>query len=167
VELRAPVPGERRTLSALLRGTGRFRDSEVAVALELFDLGAGDPPADPSYRWLGAYRDGELAGAACFGPIPASDGTFDLYWIAVDASRQGQGIGSRLLDEVERRVRAHGGRLLVIETSSRDDYEGTRTFYMRRGYAEGARLRAFYAPDDDRVILTRRLAALANPVALP
>jgi hypothetical protein len=48
--------------------------------------------------------------------------------------------------------------MLVIETSSRSDYDATRTFYLRRGYVEAARVREFYAPHDDRIILTKRLA---------
>jgi hypothetical protein len=49
----------------------------------------------------------------------------------------------------------------VVETSSRPEYVATRAFYARRGYTEAARLRAFYAPGDDRVIFTKRLPARA------
>jgi hypothetical protein len=45
--------------------------------------------------------------------------------------------------------------MMLIETSSRTDYEATRTFYAARGYAEQARIRDFYAVDDDRVMLTK------------
>jgi hypothetical protein len=48
--------------------------------------------------------------------------------------------------------------MLVIETSSRSDYTATRGFYLKRGYVEAARVRDFYASDDDRIILTKRLA---------
>ena len=47
--------------------------------------------------------------------------------------------------------------MLVVETSSRSDYGNTRGFYGKRGYAESARVREFYAPGDDRVIFTKRL----------
>ena len=39
-----------------------------------------------------------------------------------------------------------GARMLVVETSSRPDYEDHAAFYARRGYAEAARIRDFYAP---------------------
>jgi hypothetical protein len=48
--------------------------------------------------------------------------------------------------------------MVVIETSSRADYAPTRRFYHKRGYLESARLRDFYAPGDDRVVLTKRVA---------
>ncbi len=104
-----------------------------------------------------------LSGYACYGPTPGTVGTFDLYWIAVHPSAQGTGGGRQLLREVEDRVTAEGGRMLIVETSSRADYEGTRRFYDRGGYREGARVRDFYAPQDDRVIYTRRFPP--RPVA--
>jgi GNAT superfamily N-acetyltransferase len=99
-----------------------------------------------------------LAGFAIYGPTMGTDRTYDLYWIAVDRSAQGTGCGSVLLSEVERRLEALHARMLVIETSSRSDYAATRTFYLRRGYVEAARVREFYARHDDRIILTKRLA---------
>ncbi len=100
----------------------------------------------------------QLVGFAIYGPTMGTDRTYDLYWIAVDRAAQGTGCGSVLLAEVERRLEALHARMLVIETSSRSDYTATRSFYLRRGYVEAARVREFYAPKDDRIILTKRLA---------
>jgi hypothetical protein len=47
--------------------------------------------------------------------------------------------------------------MLLVETSSRPDYSKTREFYARCGYTEAARIRDFYAPADDRIMLTTRL----------
>ena len=96
-------------------------------------------------------------GYACWGPTPGTQGTYDLYWIVVDPTWQGKGVGTQLLDAVERALLAAGGRLIVVETSSRDDYAPTRTFYERRGYAQAARLRGYYAPADDLVIYLKDL----------
>ena len=73
-------------------------------------------------------------------------------------SAQRHGSGSRLLSEVERRLSERGARLLVVETSSRDEYSKTREFYRARHLREVARMRDFYAPRDDRVIYTKSLA---------
>jgi ribosomal protein S18 acetylase RimI-like enzyme len=99
-----------------------------------------------------------LVGFACYGPSMGTDRTFDLYWIAVDRAAHGTGCGTVLLSEVERRLEALHARMLVVETSSRSDYAATRGFYVKRGYVEAARVREFYAPHDDRIILTKRLA---------
>jgi ribosomal protein S18 acetylase RimI-like enzyme len=165
MRLRHLRPTDRARLAELLVATGAFHADEVDVALSLFDLssregrnagGAEDASAD--YEFIGAYDDSErLMGYACFGPTPSTDGTYDLYWLAVDPAAQGQGAGRALVREVERLLGARGARLLVVETSSRADYAGTRAFYQATGYREVARVKDFYAPADDRIMLTTRL----------
>ena len=143
----------RERVAEILRSTENFRDEEIDVALELFD----ESFAGEDYLWLGAFSQ-ELVGFACYGPSMGTDRTFDLYWIAVDRAAHGTGCGTVLLSEVERRLEALHARMLVVETSSRSDYTATRGFYLKRGYVEAARVREFYAPHDDRIILTKRLA---------
>lgn len=152
-------PDDRARLAELLVATGAFHADEVEIALSLFDLSQrGDDAADTDYEFIGAYDDGDrLIGYACFGPTPSTDGTYDLYWLAVDPASQKQGAGRALVREVERVLRARGARLLMVETSSRDDYAGTRAFYRATGYAEAARVKDFYAPADDRIMLATRL----------
>ena len=111
----------------------------------------------PDYSFLGAFTlEDELVGYACFGPTPGTDRTYDPYWIAVHPVAHGAGIGTTFLTEVERRLQGQHARMLVVETSSRSDYTSTRGFSGRRGYTEAARVREFYAPGDDRIILTKR-----------
>lgn len=147
----------RSQLEEIVRATGVFSDAEVGVALELFDEGISAQTLD--YEFVGAFDAEQLVGYACFGATPSTDRTYDLYWIAVHPSAQRGGVGAALMSEVERRIEQRRARLLVIETSSRDDYQPTRRFYHKRGYEESARLRDFYAPGDDRVVLTKRVSA--------
>jgi ribosomal protein S18 acetylase RimI-like enzyme len=163
--------GHRGRLEEILASTGAFRDDEIQVALELFDESckpAVHVPFDPgagiaSYEFIGAFaREGELLGYACYGATPGTDRTYDLYWIAVHGQHQGEGAGSRLVDEVERRLLEREARLLVVETSARSSYAQTRLFYERRGYREHARLSDFYAPGDDRVIYAKHLQHLSS-----
>lgn len=120
-----------------------------------------DPDQADPYRFVVAADPTDAArvlGYACFGTTPLTKGTCDLYWIAVDPTLHGGGIGRALLDEVERVLREDGQHQLVIETSSRADYEPTRAFYLRVGYVEEARVRDFYARGDDKVFYVKRLA---------
>ena len=156
-------PRDRVRVAELLVSTGVFSDEEVAVALQLFDVsvngratGANDAPS-PDYEFTGAFEGKQLLGYACAGPTPATDGTFDLYWLAVDPAVQGKGVGRSIVRDVERQLRDRGARMLLVETSSRPDYSKTRAFYARCGYTEAARIRDFYAPADDRIMLTTRL----------
>ena len=163
-------PHHRARLAELLVDTGAFHGDEVDVALSLFDVSHGregttTADAPTGYEFVGAFEEERLLGYACFGATPATDGTFDLYWLAVDRTVQGRGIGRALVRAVEEKLIGRGGRLLVVETSSRPDYESTRRFYARSGYAEAARVRDFYAPADDRILLTTRLTTRDGGVA--
>ena len=148
--------GHRARIAEILVATNSFRDDEIDVALELFDESISH--RSPDYEFVGVFSpEGDLAGYACYGASPGTLGTYDLYWIAVHPEYQGAGGGSRLLDEVERRLRERAARMLVVETSSRTDYESTRRFYERRGYSLVASLADFYSPGDDRLIYAKRL----------
>ncbi|HEX6940038.1 MAG TPA: GNAT family N-acetyltransferase [Longimicrobiales bacterium] len=151
-------PHERPAVEAIVRRTGVFRDDEIAVALEVLDAYLARPEQD--YHALGAFTPGgDLLGFTLYGPTPCTLGTWDLYWIAVAPDAQGTGVGTLLLQEVERRLADVHARLVVIETSSQAAYAATRAFYRRRGYAEAARVPDFYADGDDRVIFAKRLPA--------
>ena len=152
--LRPVGRAHRARLEQLTRGTGLFREEEVATACELLDESLA---GDEDYRFLGAFDGDQLIGYACWGHTPGTQATSDLYWIVVDRGRQGAGIGSQLLGEVERGLKADGRRLVVVETSSRADYGATRGFYEARGYSKTATVPAYYAPGDDLVIYTKDL----------
>jgi len=145
---------QRARLEQLTAATGLFRPEEVATAAQLLDESLA---GDDDYRFLGAYEGDDLVGYACWGPTPGTHGTSDLYWIVVEAPRQGRGIGTALLSAVEERLKADGCRLIVVETSSRNDYAPTRAFYERRGFAKTASIPAYYAPGDDLVIYLKDL----------
>lgn len=139
----------------MLGATGVFRDSEIEVALELFDSAT---EGTDDYELVGGYSaEGRLDGFACYGPTPGTDQTWDLYWIVVDPQLHGAGLGSSLLRGVEQKLNERKARLLAVETSSRSDYAASREFYLRRGFTEAARVPNFYAPADDRVIYTKQL----------
>lgn len=48
--------------------------------------------------------------------------------------------------------------VLIVETSSTDQYALTHEFYPKHGFAEEARIRRFYGPDDHTVVFWKLLA---------
>ncbi len=154
--LRPPRPSDRSRVAEIIRATGVFRPAEVDIALEVFDGATAKPGVD--YHALGAYDEaGRLVGFACYGPTPCTEGTWDLYWIAVDPGTHRRGAGRALMQASERAIAEAGGRLVVVETSSRPDYDATRAFYHALDYQATARVPHFYAPHDDLVVYTKRL----------
>ncbi len=154
-EWRPPSPKDRARVAEAVTATGMFRSDEVDVALEVFDDYCRAPGQD--YHALAAYEgSGELAGFAFFGRTPCTVGTWDLYWIVVHPQAQGRGAGRGLLERAEKQMRDAGARMCAIETSSREDYEATRRFYLACGYQEVARIADFYDAGDDRVTYTKQ-----------
>jgi D-alanine-D-alanine ligase len=137
--------------------TGFFYPQEIAIAVELVEEYLAQGPAS-GYQFLFIDQGNQPVAYLCFGPIPCTTGSFDIYWVATHPQQQGQGLGSQLLTAAEQRILAQGGRQIFIETSSRPRYEPTRNFYARRGYEVVATLNDFYDLDDDKVVFRKRLS---------
>lgn len=154
--LRPPGPSDRSRVGEIVRATGVFQPPEQAIALEVFDAAVAKPGVD--YHALGAYDElGLLLGFTCYGSTPCTDGTWDLYWIAVDPSGHRRGVGRALMAATEAAIATAGGRLIVVETSSRPDYGPTHAFYEALAYRQTARIPDFYAAGDDLIVYTKRL----------
>jgi ribosomal protein S18 acetylase RimI-like enzyme len=146
---------DKPSLMALVRNTPEFKPAEVTVAEEVIDSYLRDP-AGSGYNVLVA-GDSAVNGYICYGPAPLTEGTWDVYWIAVAPEEKGRGTGSALLAYAEDKIKEAKGRLIIIETSSQAGYERTRRFYQKHAYEVIAQITDFYAPGDDKIILQKRL----------
>ncbi len=91
-------------------------------------------------------------------PEKMTEGTWNLYLIAVHSSKQGQGIGRQVMDYLEAwLVREKGARVLLVETSGMPEFQLTRDFYHKCQYTEEARIRDFYQAGEDKVIFWKAL----------
>ena len=152
--------GDRKEVARLAEATGFFHAQEVAVAGELVEERLLKGPVSGYHFLFADDPTGRLLGYVCFGPIPCTGTSFDLYWIIVDPAWQGQGLGKDLLRAAEGEILSLGGTRVYIETSSRDIYQPTRRFYERCGYALVAVLEDFYAPRDDKLIYCKPLSSV-------
>jgi len=158
IELRDLRAEDKAPIERILRATRVFYDDEVAVALELADS-ALTRPRQTDYIFLCADAGGQLAGYACYGPIPMTDRCYDLYWIAVDPALHGRGVGKTLMAAMEKDLRARGARKVFLDTAGREAYLPTRKFYEAIGYRVAARLEGFYKAGDDKVVYVKDLQA--------
>ena len=154
--LRDLQSADRPSIERILTSCGAFRDDEIVIGMELVDESLNPGPAT-DYRWVLADRGGLVVGFACFGAVPLTEGTFDLYWIAVSPEAQHSGVARRLDEAVTAAVEAQGGRWLLAETSSTQAYEAAHRFYLRQGYQPLERISDFYRNGDDRLTFGKRL----------
>jgi D-alanine-D-alanine ligase len=152
----SPEPDDCNKVRDLAHKTGFFSDEEEVVAVELIEekllLGSKS-----TYEFIFAEKEGMLVGYTCYGLIPLTKASYDLYWIAVEPDYQGSGIGRILLSMTENKIRDSGGLQLYSETSSRKQYIPTRKFYIKCGYKKGADFRNFYYPGDGKIIFYKNL----------
>jgi GNAT superfamily N-acetyltransferase len=146
-------------VARLIAATGFFSTEEQLLAAELVEERLSRGRAS-GYEFLFAddpERDGWLLGYTCFGPIPATASSYDLYWIAVAPHVQNQGLGGKLLRETERLAQEQQATRMFVDTAGRAEYAPTRAFYERMGYHVEANIADFYAPGDAKVIYARPL----------
>ncbi|MEW6061017.1 MAG: GNAT family N-acetyltransferase [Bacteroidota bacterium] len=148
-------PTERNDVDAIrfiIRATEMFSEEEIEIASELLDIYVNDPHQRDYEMYTCVADDESVAGYICIGPTPATVATYDLYWIAVDPTKQNSGAGTRLVQFVADKLKSTNGRLLIAETSSTPKYDKTRAFYERKGFQKLAHIKEYYKPDDDLII---------------
>ena len=152
-----PAPADSSLVRHLALASGGFSAAEIEIAVELVEERLARGLAASGYHFLFAEEGGDPKGYACYGPIPLTAASWDLYWIAVPKNGQGNGVGRRLMAEMERRAKAFGATHIYIDTSGRADYARSQAFYKAAGYRLAANLPDFYAPGDAKLIFAKGL----------
>ena len=147
-------PDDPETITTIVTSTGFFRDDEIQVASELAEerLQKG---AASGYEFLFAEMAGETVAYCCYGLIPCTIHSYDIYWIATHRDYMKRGIGKYLLQETEKAILFLGGQGIYVETSSKDQYAPTRAFYEKNQYLLQARFANFYAQGDDKLVYVK------------
>lgn len=143
-------PSDLDAIAGITASSGFFSAAEIDLACELAAEKLSNDAS--SYQFLFGENEDFVWGYTCFGLIPATDGSYDLYWIAVDDHLRSHGVGWQLLEKTEDIIRNSGGKRIYVETSSRQQYQTTHRFYERCGYIQEALLKDFYAEGDSKVI---------------
>src|SRR4030042_1130659 len=155
-KVRQMTDEDKTAIIQILQNIPEFKPAEIDVAEEVIDSYLGDSIRS-GYHIFVAEVGSSIAGYICYGPTPLTEGTWDIYWLAVAPDKQSQGIGKALLNFAEGNIKERKGRLALIETSSKPEYEATRRFHRAQGYEMACRISDFYAPGDDKLVFQKRL----------
>lgn len=159
--IRPLAPMDHEAVRVILENAGNFTSEEIATAIELVDewLADGEESGYLTYVLESTSDPFPIVGYICFGEAPLTEGTYDLYWIAVDTKHHRGGFGKKLVKFAEEEIARRGGRMLLIETSSQETYGATIRFYEGAGYQIEARIEEYYRPGDDKLIFSKRIPA--------
>jgi len=147
---------DKPAIMQMLQDIPEFKPAEVDIAEEVIDSYIQEPIRS-GYQIFVAEVGSSIAGYICYGPTPLTEGTWDIYWLAVNPKQQGQGIGKALLGFAEDKIKKTEGRLVLIETSAKPEYAATKRFYRSEGYELACQIADFYAPGDDKLVFQKQL----------
>ncbi|MFA9439521.1 GNAT family N-acetyltransferase [Uliginosibacterium sp. sgz301328] len=157
--IRSVEPSDVEPLLDMLKKSGQFDDEgllHVRETLKNYFSGEFDE------LWFSAEQEG-LAGIAYCAPEVMTNNVWNLLMLWVSPSRQRQGIGNALINQIEKELRKKNARLLLVETSSLIDFSAARAFYGKQGFVSEARIRNYYAINEDKVIFTKDMREKSHP----
>ncbi|AFY33568.1 GNAT family N-acetyltransferase [Calothrix sp. PCC 7507] len=157
--IRQSTPDDATALIAVAEASGLFEPEQTAELAHMLDQHFNGVTDSHDY-WF-TYDDNKPVGVAYAAPERMTEGTWNLYLIAIHPEHQRQGRGKALLTHVEKILTERGERVLLVETSGTKSFEYVRAFYRKSGYDEEARIRDFYTDGVDKIIFRK---ALCNPV---
>ncbi|MDD4526437.1 MAG: GNAT family N-acetyltransferase [Candidatus Margulisbacteria bacterium] len=151
-----PKAADVANIRRIVDSTKFFNEEELGIAVELIEerLQKGKVSG---YLFLFAEIAQKVVGYVCYGPIHGTVMSYDLYWIVVDNNYRSLGIGKELMLRAEKLMKEQGGGRVYVETSSREQYLPTRTFYLSCNYYLEAQLKDFYGPNDDKALFVKEL----------
>lgn len=107
--------------------------------------------------WFTCIENNQPIAIGYCAPEKLTNGTYNLYAIAVRKEFQGQRIGHKMMHFIEDLLLKNGKRVLIVETSSIEHYALTRKFYDKLGYRQEAVIKDFWDDGEDKVIFWKKL----------
>jgi len=146
-------------LDAVLEVIARHDEDDAEAAGAYFEEIYEEEDEDLADRhFVSLNDDGSVVGV---GGVMEDDeegwGIWWLGWFYVDPDHQHRGIGEALLERSLAWARERDGRKVYVDVSALPEYEPARRFYAKHGFAEEGRLKDYYAPGEDCVLMGRAL----------
>jgi ribosomal protein S18 acetylase RimI-like enzyme len=150
------VPSDIMNVTQILKSTGFFKPHEIDVAIELVEdrMKNGE---GCGYQFCFLELEGRTVAYGCYGEIPCTIKNYDLYWLAVDNTFRGKGLGRMLLEKIEDDIKSRARRGIYVETSNREQYAPTIAFYIHCNYEQIATFKDFYDIDDNKAVFYKKL----------
>ncbi len=149
----------RNVISTDIDGLKAVLDSSELFPSEFLDDMIADYLTNPDSEdiWFAALDEGTPVAIGYCAPEKLTEGTYNLYAIAVRKELQGKGLGGEMMRYIEDVLRQKSARILIVETSGDAQFDLTRQFYLKLGYTHEATIREFWNTGEDKVIFWKKL----------
>ncbi len=107
--------------------------------------------------WFTAIENNKPAALGYCVPEKFTDGTYNLLAIGTQKELQGKGIGHVMMNFIEALLKQNGKRLLIVETSSNEQFDLTRKFYLQLNYLPAAVIKDFWKEGEDKIVFWKKL----------
>ncbi len=148
------ILSDKATLLKILENSGQFDEHGLNMVSETITEHATN---GSDAIWLTAYENNRPVGVAYCNPEPMTVNTWNLLLLWVEQGVEGKGLGSQLVDSVMAAVKNNAGRLLIVETSSTDDFIQSRAFYEKSGFKLQGTIADFFDAGDGKVIYSKHI----------
>ena len=149
--IRRTIESDHAALIELAHASGLFEAEQTELLADMLSSSAEDD------IWFTDDDGAAPVGVAYMAPEKMTNGTWNLYWIAVHPDRQRQGRGKAMLSHVQQWLLDRGERVLLVETAGTDDFDYVRKFYADNGFENEARIRDFYDAGVDKVVFRKSI----------
>jgi ribosomal protein S18 acetylase RimI-like enzyme len=156
--IRPALLSDKPEMMSLFAALNLFDTTELQFMSELVDNCCNGTLGEGHYLVVD-IDDNTLTAAAYYAPESFGQNVYNLYFIGVLPNQQGKGIGSLMLEYVEKHLMELKQRLLLVETSGLASFEKTRQFYLKNNYQKEATIREYYKEGDDKITYRKKLAA--------
>lgn len=107
--------------------------------------------------WLVATDDDTPLGFAFTEREALTQTAWNMRALATAPDAQRRGVARALIGATEDWVVRHGARVLVVDTSSGDDFAPARACYDTAGYVQSGEIPQFWSEDEAKVIFSKLL----------
>lgn len=141
------TPKDPETIRAIACSTGFFDETDAELSMDVAQSILEND--DDEHQFIFAEDDDKTVAFACFGEVPDSEASYELYWLSTLDEYRGKGIGKEIIANLLNDIRKSGGRKLFLKTCGNDKYAPTRQFYERCGFKMEAVLKEYYDENED------------------
>ena len=142
-----------------ITGLKRLLDNINLFPSELLDGMIHDYLHNPNTKsvWFTCIEDKEPIALGFCSKEKLTNETYNLLAIAVSNDHQRKGIASKMIHFIEEHLKTQGCRMLIIETSSIDEFQQARNLYEKLNYIQLAQVKDFWDENDDKLIFGKKL----------